>query len=57
MTEMQNGKNFDEAVQQAVENMKASYEETIKSMTTKLSSAKSQNTEYLKGTKVLLVHK
>nr|XP_031849140.1 CAP-Gly domain-containing linker protein 1-like [Nomia melanderi] len=51
--EMQNCKNFEEAVQE-VESTKASYEETIKSMTTKLSSAKSQNTEYLKGIKEFL---
>lgn len=54
---MQNCRNFEEAVQQEAESMKASYEETIKSMTTKLSSEKSQNTEYLKGMKVLFVRK
>ncbi|XP_076647159.1 uncharacterized protein LOC143355874 [Halictus rubicundus] len=53
-SETQTSKKFDDAVQQKVENMRANYEETIKSMTTKLAAAKNQNVEYLKSVKDFL---
>nr|XP_033326898.1 spindle pole body component 110-like [Megalopta genalis] len=53
-SETENSKKIEDAVQQEVANMKAHYEETIKSMTTKLSAMKSQNMEYLKSIKDFL---
>ncbi|XP_078052156.1 uncharacterized protein LOC144478264 [Augochlora pura] len=53
-SETQNSKKFEDVVQQEVANVKAHYEETIKSMTLKLSAMKSQNMEYLKSMKDFL---